>query len=126
MESKRPSSSATRDTPLPFASATVPTDTKNTAIIKTEAIAMPLLKPAWSTLAVFSFVSNWNDYFSDPRGLNFASPYAPAQETKILKNTVTPVVNILLKIYLVKGPSEAAWTGKQLLGADSPQDCGRL
>ena len=27
-------------------------------------IAMPLLKPAWTTLAVFSFVSNWNDYFS--------------------------------------------------------------
>lgn len=27
-------------------------------------IAMPILKPAWSTLAVFSFVSNWNDYFS--------------------------------------------------------------
>lgn len=27
-------------------------------------IAMPLLKPAWSTLAVFSFVTNWNDYFS--------------------------------------------------------------
>lgn len=27
-------------------------------------IGMPLLKPAWSTLAVFSFVSNWNDYFS--------------------------------------------------------------
>lgn len=27
-------------------------------------VAMPLLKPAWSTLAVFSFVSNWNDYFS--------------------------------------------------------------
>lgn len=27
-------------------------------------IAMPLLKPAWSTLVVFSFVSNWNDYFS--------------------------------------------------------------
>lgn len=27
-------------------------------------IAMPLLKPAWSTLAVFSFVNNWNDYFS--------------------------------------------------------------
>lgn len=27
-------------------------------------IAMPLLRPAWSTLAVFSFVSNWNDYFS--------------------------------------------------------------
>lgn len=25
---------------------------------------MPLLKPAWTTLAVFSFVSNWNDYFS--------------------------------------------------------------
>lgn len=28
------------------------------------AIAMPLLKPAWTTLAVFSFVNNWNDYFS--------------------------------------------------------------
>lgn len=27
-------------------------------------IAMPLLKPAWTTLAVFSFVNNWNDYFS--------------------------------------------------------------
>lgn len=27
-------------------------------------IAMPLLKPAWSTLAVFSFVANWNDSFS--------------------------------------------------------------
>lgn len=27
-------------------------------------IAMPLLKPAWSTLAVFSFVTNWNDSFS--------------------------------------------------------------
>lgn len=27
-------------------------------------IAMPLLKPAWSTLIVFSFVSNWNDYFT--------------------------------------------------------------
>lgn len=27
-------------------------------------IAMPLLKPAWSTLAVFAFVNNWNDYFS--------------------------------------------------------------
>lgn len=27
-------------------------------------IAMPLLKPAWSTLAVFSFVNNWNDSFS--------------------------------------------------------------
>lgn len=27
-------------------------------------IAMPLLRPAWSTLAVFSFVNNWNDYFS--------------------------------------------------------------
>lgn len=27
-------------------------------------IVMPLLKPAWSTLAVFSFVSNWNDSFS--------------------------------------------------------------
>lgn len=27
-------------------------------------IAMPLLKPAWSTLIVLSFISNWNDYFS--------------------------------------------------------------
>jgi len=27
-------------------------------------IAMPLLQPAWTTLAVFSFVSNWNDYFT--------------------------------------------------------------
>lgn len=27
-------------------------------------IAMPMLKPAWTTLAVFSFVNNWNDYFS--------------------------------------------------------------
>lgn len=27
-------------------------------------IVMPSLKPAWSTLVVFSFVSNWNDYFS--------------------------------------------------------------
>ena len=27
-------------------------------------IAMPILKPAWSTLAVFAFVNNWNDYFS--------------------------------------------------------------
>ena len=27
-------------------------------------IAMPILKPAWSTLVVFSFVSNWNDYFT--------------------------------------------------------------
>ncbi len=27
-------------------------------------IGMPLLKPAWSTLVVFTFVSNWNDYFS--------------------------------------------------------------
>ncbi|HBM81127.1 MAG TPA: carbohydrate ABC transporter permease, partial [Clostridiaceae bacterium] len=27
-------------------------------------IAMPSLTPAWSTLVVFSFVSNWNDYFS--------------------------------------------------------------
>ncbi len=27
-------------------------------------IAMPLLQPAWTTLAVFSFVNNWNDYFS--------------------------------------------------------------
>jgi len=27
-------------------------------------IIMPMCKPAWSTLIVFSFVSNWNDYFS--------------------------------------------------------------
>jgi ABC-type glycerol-3-phosphate transport system permease component len=27
-------------------------------------IAMPLLKPAWSTLVVFAFISNWNDFFS--------------------------------------------------------------
>jgi len=27
-------------------------------------ILMPSLKPAWSTLVVFSFVSNWNDYFT--------------------------------------------------------------
>jgi len=27
-------------------------------------IVMPSLKPAWSTLVVFSFVSNWNDYFT--------------------------------------------------------------
>jgi len=27
-------------------------------------IVMPALTPAWSTLVVFSFVSNWNDYFS--------------------------------------------------------------
>jgi len=27
-------------------------------------ILMPSLKPAWSTLVVFSFVGNWNDYFS--------------------------------------------------------------
>jgi ABC-type glycerol-3-phosphate transport system permease component len=27
-------------------------------------IVMPALTPAWSTLIVFSFVSNWNDYFS--------------------------------------------------------------
>lgn len=27
-------------------------------------IVMPLLKPAWATLVVFSFVSSWNDYFS--------------------------------------------------------------
>lgn len=27
-------------------------------------IVMPYLKPAWATLVVFSFVSNWNDYFS--------------------------------------------------------------
>lgn len=27
-------------------------------------LVMPALAPAWSTLIVFSFVSNWNDYFS--------------------------------------------------------------
>ncbi len=27
-------------------------------------IVMPALAPAWATLIVFSFVSNWNDYFS--------------------------------------------------------------
>ena len=27
-------------------------------------IVMPLLKPAWATLVVFSFIANWNDYFS--------------------------------------------------------------
>lgn len=27
-------------------------------------IIMPMMKPAWSTLVVFSFVANWNDYFS--------------------------------------------------------------
>lgn len=27
-------------------------------------VLMPSLKPAWSTLVVLSFVSNWNDYFS--------------------------------------------------------------
>lgn len=27
-------------------------------------IVMPYIKPAWATLVVFSFVSNWNDYFS--------------------------------------------------------------
>lgn len=27
-------------------------------------IVMPYLRPAWATLIVFSFVSNWNDYFS--------------------------------------------------------------
>lgn len=27
-------------------------------------VVMPALAPAWSTLIVFSFVSNWNDYFS--------------------------------------------------------------
>lgn len=26
-------------------------------------IVFPFLKPAWATLVVFSFVSNWNDYF---------------------------------------------------------------
>ncbi len=27
-------------------------------------VAMPLLRPAWTTLVVFSFVNNWNDYFT--------------------------------------------------------------
>ncbi len=27
-------------------------------------IVMPMARPAWATLIVFSFVSNWNDYFS--------------------------------------------------------------
>lgn len=27
-------------------------------------LVMPILKPAWSTVVVFSFVLNWNDYFS--------------------------------------------------------------
>lgn len=27
-------------------------------------IVMPNLKPAWATLVVFSFVTNWNDYFT--------------------------------------------------------------
>jgi ABC-type glycerol-3-phosphate transport system permease component len=27
-------------------------------------LIMPCLKPAWATLVVFSFVSNWNDYFT--------------------------------------------------------------
>ncbi|HOJ11099.1 MAG TPA: carbohydrate ABC transporter permease [Clostridiales bacterium] len=27
-------------------------------------IAMPILQPAWATLIVFSFVNNWNDYFT--------------------------------------------------------------
>ena len=27
-------------------------------------ITMPMLKPAWSTLIVFAFVSSWNDSFS--------------------------------------------------------------
>lgn len=27
-------------------------------------LVMPILKPAWSTVVVFSFVANWNDYFS--------------------------------------------------------------
>ena len=34
------------------------------SILEAARIAMPLLKPAWTTLAVFSFVNNWNDYFS--------------------------------------------------------------
>lgn len=27
-------------------------------------IIMPMIKPAWATLIVFSFISNWNDYLS--------------------------------------------------------------
>ncbi|AEE95246.1 carbohydrate ABC transporter permease [Mahella australiensis] len=27
-------------------------------------IVMPMARPAWATLVVFSFVSNWNDYFT--------------------------------------------------------------
>ncbi len=27
-------------------------------------IIMPMMKPAWATLIVFSFISNWNDYLS--------------------------------------------------------------
>ena len=27
-------------------------------------VVMPFLRPAWATLVVFTFVSNWNDYFS--------------------------------------------------------------
>jgi ABC-type glycerol-3-phosphate transport system permease component len=27
-------------------------------------IIMPVCKPAWSTLIIFSFIANWNDYFS--------------------------------------------------------------
>jgi len=27
-------------------------------------LVMPMLKPAWATLVVFSFIANWNDYFS--------------------------------------------------------------
>lgn len=27
-------------------------------------IVMPYVRPAWATLVVFSFVGNWNDYFS--------------------------------------------------------------
>jgi ABC-type glycerol-3-phosphate transport system permease component len=27
-------------------------------------VVMPVCKPAWSTLIIFSFIGNWNDYFS--------------------------------------------------------------
>ncbi|MEG1886486.1 MAG: carbohydrate ABC transporter permease [Oscillospiraceae bacterium] len=40
-------------------------------------IAMPILRPAWATLIVFSFVANWNDYFS-------ALVYIDSQAMKVL------------------------------------------
>ena len=40
-------------------------------------IAMPMLRPAWATLIVFSFVTNWNDYFS-------ALVYIDSQAMKVL------------------------------------------